>query len=113
MASSQTKQEVLVTYSAPQGFLASGSWKQIQTSLLAQLPLRNIHWKSSSHATLRTIHELDFNLVQLDSVRDELTSQIPVTILEKPLLNMYVVTCEVSAEAAGCFLDFPPSHDSS
>lgn len=104
MASSHAKQQVLVTYSAPQLFLGSVSWKQIQASLLAQLPLRNIHWRSNSHATLRTIHELDFTLVQLDSVRDELTSQIPVTILEKPLLNMYIVTCEVSADTASFFL---------
>lgn len=100
MTSAYPKQ-VLVTYSAPQAFLASGSWKQIHSSLLAQLPLRNIHWRSSgSNATLRTIQELDFTLVQLDTVRDELTSQIPVTVLEKPLLNIYIVTCEVSVEAA-------------
>ncbi|KAF8638821.1 hypothetical protein AX17_001879 [Amanita inopinata Kibby_2008] len=89
-----TNQPVLVTYSAPQAFLASGSWKQIQASLLAQLPLRNIHWRSSIHSVLRTIHELNFSLVQFESVRDEFVSQIPVTVLERPLLNIYIVTCE-------------------
>ena len=34
-------------------------------------------------------------LVALDSLRDELTSQVPLTLLEKPLLNLYIVTCEV------------------
>ncbi|KAG1764768.1 hypothetical protein EV702DRAFT_1204860 [Suillus placidus] len=37
-------------------------------------------------------HEL--TLVPLDSLHDEHTSQAPVTLLEKPLLNLYVVTCE-------------------
>ena len=96
MASEDVGQPVLVTYAAPQAFLASSSWKQIHASLLAQLPLRNIHWKARS--VLRTIQELDFTLVPLDSVRDEMTSQVPVTILEKPLLNMYILPCEVSSK---------------
>ncbi|PFH52452.1 hypothetical protein AMATHDRAFT_74243 [Amanita thiersii Skay4041] len=86
--------QVLVTYAAPPAFLASASWKQIQYSLLDQLPLRNIHWKSVAHSSLKTIQELSFTLVQLESVRDELASQIPATLLEKPLLNIYVVTCD-------------------
>ncbi|KAK2460622.1 hypothetical protein APHAL10511_007092 [Amanita phalloides] len=94
MASANAKQQVLATYSAPPAFLASGSWKQIHTSLLAQLPLRNIHWRSSSYSVLRTIQELEFTLVPIDAVRDESTSQIPVTVLEKPLLNIYIITCE-------------------
>ncbi|KAM6500907.1 Trafficking protein particle complex subunit 10, TRAPPC10 domain containing protein [Amanita muscaria] len=89
-----TQQQVLVTYEAPQTFLASGTWKQIHSSLLTQLPLRNIHWKSKSHSALRTIQELAVTLVPIDSVRDELTSQVPTTTLEKPLLNLYILPCE-------------------
>ncbi|KAF8626389.1 hypothetical protein AX15_005037 [Amanita polypyramis BW_CC] len=94
MSSANATQQVLVTYAAPQAFLASGSWGQIHASLLAQLPLRNIHWKSSGHSVLRTIQELNFILLQFEPIRDELASQIPVTILDKPLLNIYIVTCE-------------------
>jgi hypothetical protein len=91
-----SNQRVLVTYTAPPSFQASESWKRIRETLLSQLPLRNIHWKSGSRSSIRTIQELYINLDPLGTTRDELTSQIPVTILEKPLLNIYIVTCEVS-----------------
>ncbi|KAJ7740726.1 trafficking protein particle complex subunit 10 [Mycena maculata] len=87
-------QRVLVSYSGAQSFLSSGNWNQIHTSLLAQLPLRNIHWKSPSRPSIRTIQELDISLVPLESLRDEHTSQIPATLLEKPFLNIYIVSCE-------------------
>lgn len=89
-----SNQNVLVTYSAPISFLASESWRQVLTALQSQLPLRSIHWKSASRPNLKTIQELELTLVPLDSLRDEHTSQVPVTLLEKPLLNLYVVTCE-------------------
>lgn len=91
-----TTQRVLVSYSAPQTFLSSGNWDQVQAALLSQLPLRNIHWKSATRTSIRTIQELDVTLVPLDGLRDEHTSQVPVTLLEKPLLNVYVVMCEVN-----------------
>ncbi|KAG2157362.1 trafficking protein particle complex subunit 10 [Suillus clintonianus] len=89
-----SNQNVLVTYSAPVSFLASESWKQVLAALQSQLPLRSIHWKSAFRPNLKTIQELELTLVPLDSLRDEHTSQVPVTLLEKPLLNLYVVTCE-------------------
>jgi trafficking protein particle complex subunit 10 len=90
-----SKQNVLVTYAAPKSFQLSDNWKQVQSALRSQLPLRNIHWKSASRPSIRTIQELDIDLVPLDTIRGENTSQIPVTLLEKPLLNIYIVTCEV------------------
>ena len=90
-----SKQNVIVTYAAPQSFQLSDSWKQVQSALRSQLPLRNIHWKFASRPSIRTIQELDVGLVPLDSIREENTSQIPVTLLEKPLLNIFIVTCEV------------------
>ncbi|KIM80718.1 hypothetical protein PILCRDRAFT_821974 [Piloderma croceum F 1598] len=89
-----SKQNVLVTYAAPQSFQLSDNWKQVQSALRSQLPLRNIHWKSAARPSIRTIQELDIDLVPLDTTRGESTSQIPVTLLEKPLLNIYIVTCE-------------------
>ncbi|KAH7915010.1 trafficking protein particle complex subunit 10 [Hygrophoropsis aurantiaca] len=89
-----SNQHVLVTYASPPPFQNSEGWKQVLAALRSQLPLRNIHWKSTSRPNIRTIQELDIALVALDSFRDEHTSQIPVTLLEKPLLNLYIVTCE-------------------
>ncbi|KAF9466293.1 trafficking protein particle complex subunit 10 [Collybia nuda] len=90
---SGSNQRVLVSYSAPQTILSSAKWQQVRAALTAQLPLRNIHWKSASRTTIRTIQELDVSLVPLDTIRDEHT-QIPVTLLEKPLLNIYIVVCQ-------------------
>lgn len=87
---------VLVTFAAPPSFQSSDSCKQVIAALRSQLPLRNIHWRSASRPSIHTIQELEVSLVALDSLRDELTSQIPLTLLEKPLLNLYVVACEVS-----------------
>ncbi|KAH9063497.1 trafficking protein particle complex subunit 10 [Lactarius vividus] len=89
-------QRVVVTYSAPQPFLSSDQWKQIYTALLEQLPLRNIHWKPQTRPSIRTIQELEVQLVPLDTVRDEHTSQVPYSLLERPLVNIYAVTCEDS-----------------
>jgi len=88
-------QRVIVTYSVPQPFLSSDQWTQLHGALSAQLPLRNIHWKPQTRSSIRTIQELEVQLVPLNSVRDENTSQVPYSLLEKPLLNIYVVICEV------------------
>jgi len=94
-SSSPSGQRVLISYTAPPAFLASPNWTKVHGTLLAQLPLRNIHWKSASRSSVRTIQELDVTLVSFDSLRDEHTSQVPVTLLEKPLLHIYIVHCEV------------------
>ncbi|KAF8229518.1 hypothetical protein L208DRAFT_1439127 [Tricholoma matsutake] len=88
---SGSRQRVLVSFS-PQSILSTLKWQQVQTALAAQLPLHNIHWKSASRRSIRTIQELEVGLVSLETVRDEY-SQIPTTLLEKPLLNIYVVVC--------------------
>lgn len=101
-----TKQ-VLVSYSAQQPFLSSPNWKHLHNALLVQLPLHNIHWKSASRTSIRTIQELDITLVQLDKLRDEHTSQIPVTLLDKPLLHIYIVTCEASFRVCSISRQYP------
>ncbi|KAG5732737.1 Trafficking protein particle complex subunit 10 [Termitomyces sp. T112] len=95
MANAQagSSQRVLVSLAAAPHIESSVKWNQVQSALRAQLPLRNIHWKSASHTSIRTIQELDVDLVPLDSPREE-HSQIPVTVLEKPLLNIYIVVCQ-------------------
>ena len=94
--SNSSAQRVLVSFTAPPIFLASPNWKKVHATLLGLLPLRNIHWKSASRGTVKTIQELDVTLVPFESLRDEHASQIPVTLLEKPLLHVYIVHCEVS-----------------
>jgi hypothetical protein len=101
-----TPQRVLITYSGPLTFLQSDQWKQVHAALSAQLPLRTLHWKSASHPTVRTIQTLSVDLVPLDIVKDESTSQVPQSVLSKPLLNVYVFVCEVRVLYPSCALDF-------
>ncbi|KAK7693660.1 hypothetical protein QCA50_003229 [Cerrena zonata] len=89
-----TAQRVTVTYTAPATFLATDHWKQAHAALLSQLPLRNLHWKSATRPNIRTIQELDVNLVAADARTTDPTSQIPQTVLEKPLLSVYIVVCD-------------------
>lgn len=95
LSSAMAENRAIVTYTTASSFLLTGAWKQIQAALRAQFPLRNIHWKPASGSSILTIQELDVKLVPFESVRDEHASQIPMTLLEKPLLHIYVVTCEV------------------
>ena len=92
-SSGSLTQRVLVSYSAPPIFLASPNWNKVYAALVAQLPLRNIHRKLKQ--SVKTIQELSVTLVALDAVSEEPTSQIPSTLLEKPLLHIYILHCEV------------------
>ena len=90
-------QRVTVTYSGPIVFFSTDHWKQIHGSLASQFPLRNLHWKSTSRNAVRSIQELDVRLVPFETLKeDQAASQIPQTVLEKPLLNLYIFTCEVN-----------------
>ena len=92
---------VTITYAGPLVFLSTDHWKQIYASLVSQFPLRNLHWKSSAKNALRSIQELDVRLVALDSLRDDqAASQVPQTVLDKPLLNLYIFICEVNDTVA-------------
>lgn len=93
-----TDHHVKVTYNGPALFLASGQWTHVLDSLKKRLPLRSLHWKSASRPSIRSVQELDVEVVSLDNVRDEPSSQIPATLLERPLLNIYFVACEVSSK---------------
>lgn len=95
MASPPSHQRALVSYAASQAVISSPNWNRIHDTFVSHLPLRNIHWKPPTRAHLRTIQELDVTLIPLDKIRDESVSQIPVTLLEKPLLNVYFLFCEV------------------
>ncbi|KAF9246256.1 trafficking protein particle complex subunit 10 [Melanogaster broomeanus] len=89
-----SNQHILATFAASPSFQPPDGYKQVIAALRSQLPLRSIHWKSASRRSIRTIQELEVTLVALDSLRGEHTSQVPMTLLEKPLLNLFVVVCE-------------------
>jgi len=93
-----TSKHAIVTYATHLSVSTSGQLEFIKKGIESQLPLRNLHWKSQSRGVLRTIQELDACLVPVESVRDELSTQIPVSLLERPLLNIYVVGCEVCSD---------------
>ncbi|KIJ54451.1 hypothetical protein M422DRAFT_774766 [Sphaerobolus stellatus SS14] len=86
--------KVQVTFAAPLIFLSSDQWTQIRAAISAQFPLRDLVWKPSSRPAVRIIPELNVELVAFETIREELVSQIPQSLLEKPFLNLYVVTCD-------------------
>jgi hypothetical protein len=67
---------------------------QALDGIRAQLPLRNLHWKSSSRTSLRTIQELQVELLELGEVPP--AREVGGSVLEAPLVNMVLVACEVS-----------------
>lgn len=116
----QPQSAVTCTYSSSPAFLTSPEWSNIRTSLRsAHLPLRNLHWKPVSRPSVRTIQKIDVELVPLDvatltgrvSVDGSLSrpasmrlstsdgegvrSLVPRSLLDKPVLNIYFVVCDV------------------
>ncbi|EJD05845.1 uncharacterized protein FOMMEDRAFT_79224 [Fomitiporia mediterranea MF3/22] len=87
-------QRVKVTLSGPPQLTSTDLWAQVWSALALQFPLRNLHWKPATRTSIRTIQSLDVSLLALESLREEGTSQIPVSILDKLLLNIYVVACD-------------------
>lgn len=89
------KQPVVISYAAPPTFLANPNWSKVRSNILSLIPLRNLHWKPASRPSIRTIQELNVSLVPFESLSDDPTSQIPGTLLEKPLLHLFILHCEV------------------
>ncbi|KAL5529216.1 hypothetical protein ACEPAG_5190 [Sanghuangporus baumii] len=87
-------QRVKITLSGPPQLTSTDLWAQIWSGLALQFPLRNLHWKPITRTSIRTIQSLDVSLLALEIFREEGASQIPLSILDKPLLNVYVVACE-------------------
>jgi hypothetical protein len=87
------------------------------TGIQAQLPLRNLHWKSSTRTALRTIQEVNVRLTDLG----ELGSQREVggSVMDGALVNICLVACDVSISlllklgvlrtALACFLTISSS----
>ena len=62
---------------------------------MAHLPLRNLHWKSTNRP-LRSIQSLQVEMRQYAPSGDEQPHQMPISLLEKPYLNMMLVKCDVT-----------------
>nr|XP_019048846.1 hypothetical protein I302_02625 [Kwoniella bestiolae CBS 10118]OCF27776.1 hypothetical protein I302_02625 [Kwoniella bestiolae CBS 10118] len=62
------------------------------------LPLRNLHWKSSTRTSLRTIQEVDIQLCELSEVgSSSATAGLAAGgngVLDMPLVNLCLVVCE-------------------
>jgi hypothetical protein len=64
------------------------------TGMSAQLPLRNLHWKSPTRTALRTIQEVDVRLVELGEVGPP--REVGGSVLEGALVNLCLIACDVS-----------------
>lgn len=84
-----------LTFAAPPQLTTSELWPQVRSSFASQFPLRTLYWRSGTRTSIRTIQTLDVDLVPLESVKEEGVSQIPLTLLGRPFLNVFIVTCEV------------------
>lgn len=87
--------EVRVAYTLyPAG---SGDLQAALEGVNAQFPLRNLHWKSSSRPTLRTMQEVDVRLVDLKDVPPG-KETVAGSVLEAPLVHVCFVCCDVSSQ---------------
>ncbi|CAD6587142.1 MAG: hypothetical protein TREMPRED_004669, partial [Tremellales sp. Tagirdzhanova-0007] len=89
------QRSVLVTYTLHPS-PTPGSSNPIQAALngiRAQIPLRNLHWKSSSRTALRTIQEVSVTLLELGEA-GSVSKEIAGSILDWPLVNLCLVVCE-------------------
>lgn len=96
-----------VTLSGTPSFVESNQWPQFVSAIEEHLPLQNLHWKSATRPSIRTIHQLSIALCSFDS--SVLDVRPESLILDHPVLNIYALACEVSSIFA-CNLDlFKPS----
>ena len=95
-------QRAIITLAGPPQLTPTEQWAQIWSGFSAQFPLRNLHWKPGTRTSIRTIQTLDVNIVALQSVKEEGAWQIPSSLLDKPLLNVFAVTCEARAVLTSC-----------
>ncbi|KLO12624.1 hypothetical protein SCHPADRAFT_998021 [Schizopora paradoxa] len=86
--------KVQLSYASNPQLSTSELWNQIKSGLEAQFPLRTLHWRSGTRTSIRTIQTLEVDLVPFEGVKGEGVSQIPLTLLDKPFFNVFIVTCE-------------------
>src|ERR1700733_6080277 len=88
-----------VTLCGTPSLVEGDQWATFASALEECLPLRSLHWKSSSRPSIRTIQELNIALLPQKNFRSGPGPR--VMILDSPLLNIYVVSCDVSPVSRG------------
>ena len=90
-----------VTLCGTPSLVEGSQWPHFTFGLAECLPLRSLHWKSSSRPSIRTIQELD---VTLSPYKDSHSDAGPhLTILDNSLLSIYVASCDVSIVSPRAF----------
>ena len=69
-------------------------WSLIQEDFIAHLPLRNLHWKSSTRP-LRSIQSLEIEMRPYQPSAEEQPHQMPISLLQRPYVNIMFVKCDV------------------
>lgn len=90
------KSTVSVSYEAVP---SSEDWERIKDDVERQLPLTNLHWKSSSR-TIRTIQSLALNFQPIASFKLHDTSNAASSssrLSDRPYLHLLFVVCDVSS----------------
>lgn len=88
-----------VTLSGTPSFVQSSQWNHFLSAVELHVPLQNLHWKSATRPSIRTIQQLEITLSSLDS--STLDARPQSLILDSPLLHVYVLTCDVSCLVSG------------
>lgn len=83
-----------VTVAGSPSFLQDANWARFSTALQGRFPLNNLHWKSSGRPALRTVQQLDVELLPISQAQPNAHLHSP--LLDNPLLHLYFVSCEVS-----------------
>ncbi|WVR03511.1 hypothetical protein IAU60_000502 [Kwoniella sp. DSM 27419] len=85
---------VIVTYTVhPSSPATTPVLQAAIAGIRSHLPLRNLHWKSSTRTALRTIQEVNVDLVDLGEV-NTIRDTVGASVLEAPLVNLCLVVCE-------------------
>jgi trafficking protein particle complex subunit 10 len=69
-------------------------WSLIEEDFNTHLPLRNLHWKSFNRP-LRSIQSLHVEIRPYHPSTDDQSHQMPISLLQKPYLNIMLVKCDV------------------
>lgn len=105
MSTNSSRPPISVTYSATPTLLRHLPF--ILNSLNTQLPLRNLHWKTSSRPTIRTIQECDLRFIGLIDAQSkgDVSNWIAPSEVEygslftqSPMIHVAFVECEVGRD---------------
>ncbi len=93
---------VKVTYTTSLALQTGELWNDLFASIAGQMPLRNLHWRSSTRPAIRTVQQLDIDFIPLSSTQ-QLTDPLNL-FLDSPFLEIYFLACDVrrTFRVTGC-----------